>query len=377
MKSIPVYVGLDYHQDSVQVCVLDRQGNVLRNDSYDNDADVMATVVENHGTQVHAAIEACTGAADLADELATRSGWTIDLAHPGYVRRMKQNPDKTDFTDARMLADLERVGYLPKVWLAPQEVRELRRLVRYRQQLVDERRRIKLRISALLRDQRVRCPYASRTRAWREWLQTTIEVSEQSQWILKRHVRRLIGLDEEVKDVETRLAQVTEQDPFVARLQQQKGIGAVTAWTIRAEIGRFDRFRSGKQLARFCGLSPRNASSGQRQADAGLIRTGNRALRASLMEAAHRLIRYDDPWKTFAQKLLDRGKPKCVVVAAAANRWMRRLYHDMQPTAMAAYSCSVTSTILVGWPQLMARQRQSNGHIRPCGRYASRQVSIL
>ncbi len=40
---------------------------------------------------------------------------------------------------------------------------------------------------------------------------------------------------------------------------------------LRAEIGRFDRFGSGKQLARFCGLSPRNASSGTRQADAGLV----------------------------------------------------------------------------------------------------------
>lgn len=336
MKSIPVYVGLDYHQDSVQVCVLNRSGNVLRNGAYENDALVIATVVENHGTEVHAAIESCTGAADLADELTLRSGWTIDLAHPGYVARMKQNPDKTDFTDARMLADLERVGYLPKVWLAPQEVRELRRLVRYRHQLVDERRRIKLRTSALLRDQRVRSPYASGTKGWRNWLKTTKEVSEESQWILKRYVRRLVSLDRELQEVEARLTRVTKKDPLVAALQKQKGIGPVTAWTIRAEIGRFDRFRSGKQLSRFCGLSPRNASSGQRQADAGLIRAGNRELRSTLMEAAHRLIRFDDPWKAFAEKLLDRGKPKCVVVAAAANRWMRWLYHQMQPAMLAA-----------------------------------------
>ncbi len=59
-------------------------------------------------------------------------------------------------------------------------------------------------------------------------------------------------------------------------------------------------------------------------------------MRAVLMEAAHRLIRFDDPWKAFAEKLLVRGKPKCVVVAAAANRWMRRLYHQMQPAMLAA-----------------------------------------
>jgi transposase len=336
MKDSTVFVGLDYHQDSVQVCVMDGPGHVLRNDVYENDASVIATVAENHGMVVHAAIESCTGAADLADELAQRPDWSVDLAHPGFVARMKQNPDKTDFTDARLLADLERVGYLPRVWLAPQEVRELRRLVRYRQQLVDERRRIKLRISALLRDQRSRCPFASSSKGWLSWLKSTKEVSKESQWILKRHVRRLGSLGREIREVEARLTRVTKKDSLVAALKEQKGVGSVTAWTIRAEIGRFDRFRKGKQLSRFCGLSPRNASSGTRVADAGLIKAGHRQLRATLIETAHRLIRYDEPWKDFADKLLNRGKPKCVVVAAVANRWMRRLFHKVQPGQLAA-----------------------------------------
>ncbi len=83
MKTIRVYVGLDYRKDSVQVCVLEWAGHVVRNGSYENDALVMATTAERHGTEVHAAIESCTGAADLADVLALRGGWTINLAHPG------------------------------------------------------------------------------------------------------------------------------------------------------------------------------------------------------------------------------------------------------------------------------------------------------
>ena len=110
----------------------------------------------------------------------------------------------------------------------------------------------------------------------------------------------------------------------------------MTAVTIRAEVGRFDRFRSGKQLARFCGLSPRNASSGQRQADAGLIKAGSPALRSVLIEAAHRLMRYDDRWKALTTSLIDRGKRKSVVVAAVANRWVRWLHHEMRSVAQAA-----------------------------------------
>src|SRR5436190_8824649 len=174
MSSLPsqtVFVGLDYHAESVQVCVLTGDGKMLANRSCRNDWRAVATGVrEKCGprTEVQAAIESCCGAADLADELIAQARWSVHLAHPGYVARIKQNPDKTDFADARLLADLERVGYLPKVWLAPHAIRELRRVVRYRQQLVDERRNGKLRIGALLREQRIRSAESCRpwTIAW-------------------------------------------------------------------------------------------------------------------------------------------------------------------------------------------------------------------
>ena len=137
-----LFVGVDYHQDFVQVCVLDEGGKVVRNSRVENSRAKIVAAVPT-GAVVHSALEACCGAADLAD-------WSVSLAHPGFVNRMKQNPDKTDYSEARLLADLLRVGYLPKVWLAPAELRELRRLVRFRQQKVNERRDVKLRLRALL-----------------------------------------------------------------------------------------------------------------------------------------------------------------------------------------------------------------------------------
>ena len=152
MSSIPVFVGLDYHQQSVQVCVLDEAGRVLANRRVINDEAAVWAAATRHGQPTRVAIEACCGAADLAEELATQRGLSVALAHPGYVARMKRGPDKTDFADARLLADLARVNYLPRVWLAPEETRQLRRLVRLRQQLVARRRDVKLRITGLLRE---------------------------------------------------------------------------------------------------------------------------------------------------------------------------------------------------------------------------------
>jgi transposase len=332
MSTLTVFVGLDYHPGSVQVCVLDAAGKVLTNGTRSNDAADLDWSVRQFGAGIQAAIEVSPGAANLADELVTRYGWSVDLAHPGYVARMRQSPDKTDFSDGRLLADLTRVGYLPKVWRAPLEVRELRELVRYRQQLVEQRRATKLRIRAVLRNHRLVHSDRAWSKAWLQWLRE-VSLPQHSRWVVDQHLANLESLAGQIKLVEKRLTESIGDDPIAQRLLTEEGIGLVTAATLRAEIGRFDRFRSGKQLCRFCGLSPCNASSGGRQADAGLIQASNRELRRVLIEAGHRLVNHTETWSRFAQQMQERGKPRALVVAAVANRWMRRLYHELKSLA--------------------------------------------
>lgn len=335
MSDSTAFVGIDYATAFVQVCVLDKSGRQLGNRRCENRWEAIVDYVKPFGQHIRASIEACTGASSLADELLQQAEWSVDLAHPGYVQRMKQNPDKTDLTDARMLADLVRVGYLPRVWLPPPAVRELRRLVRYRQDLVNRRRALKLRIGALLREHRVEAPAKPWTIPWREWLKV-VSLPPESRWIIDRTLEELYSIVERIDVAETELRRATLNDIVVQRLQEVPGIGLVTACVLRAEIGDIRRFRNGKQLARYCGLTPQNASSGLRQADAGLIRATNRQLRATLIEAAHRLKRYQARWRDLAAQLRQRGKPGSVIAAAVANRWVRGLFHEwMQLRAVA------------------------------------------
>jgi transposase len=348
MSTVTCFVGLDYHQDAVQVCVLDGQGRQVLNRSCPNDWRQIAEAVGPMGVVKRAAIEACSGAADLSEELAARAGWHVDLAHPGYVERMKRSPDKTDFTDGRMLADLTRVGYLPKVWLASAYERDLRQLVNHRQALVDQRRAAKLRVGALLREHRAVPPGTETgakarararakasspsrwTRAWVAWAGSAGELSGHGRWVVGELLAEITHLDKKVLAADARLREATKGDGRVRRLMDEPGVGEVTAWVLRAFVGRFDRFASGKQLGRYCGLSPCNASSGTRQADAGLVRGCNRLLRATLIQAAHRLTRTEPRWRTLADSMRGRGKAGSVIAAAVANRWARGLWHRMK-----------------------------------------------
>ena len=220
MCSLPVFVGLDYHDASVRVCVLDTDGRELANADRCNDWKAIAEFADRFGRPVRAAIESCCGAADLAEELVSCAGWSVDLAHPGYVQRMKQNPDKTDYQDAQLVADLERIGYLPRVWLAPQHIRELRQVVRYRLQLTEQRRATKLRVRALLREQRCRAPQGVNawTKAWDHWLRHSAELSAEGRWVANQHLQELACLVTRIRQVEKRLERLTANDVEVQRL---------------------------------------------------------------------------------------------------------------------------------------------------------------
>lgn len=334
MDSLALDAGLDYHQDTVQLCVLDRDGRVRMNRSLPTDPAGVAACLAGVRT---VALEACCGAARFGEQLASLGPWKVELAHAGYVSRLKQSPDKTDFSDARLLADLTRVGYLPRVWLAPQSVRDLRQLVHHRVRLVERRRAIKLQIGALLREQRVKIagvtPSSKAPSRWsRVWLlclRDNDHLSEQARWIMNDLLDELDHVSKKINGVEARLRTATENEAVVTKLRTIEGVGEVTAWMLAAAVGRFDRFKNGKQLSRYCGLSPRNASSGQRQADAGLIDAANKPLRAVLVQAAHRLMRTSARWRKLAESMLRRGKPKPLVVAAIANRWVRSMHHRM------------------------------------------------
>jgi transposase len=246
---------------------------------------------------------------------------------------MKSSPDKSDFSDGRMLADLTRVGYLPRVWLAPAYIRELRQLVNHRQRLVDHVRALKLQAGAVLREQRVKIDKDRGSRwskAWTASLRDNEQLSLHARWIVNDLLDDITYTQGKIAVAAARLREATRGDAVVAKLMDQPGIGEVTAWVLRACIGDFSRFKTAKQLSRYCGLSPCNASSGNKVADSGLIGSCNKMLRATIVQAAHRLIRTVERWSGLAESMKKRGKPACVIVGAVGNRWVRNLHHAMK-----------------------------------------------
>lgn len=333
-KISEINLGIDFHQRVARVCGMGGEGVVLFQENCDSDAAYIDKYVRwqlGAGKfRLRAAIEACGGSAKLAEELRSR-GWEVRLAHPATVARLSKHRDKTDKQDAHVLADLLRVGYLPEVYLAPERQRQLRSLVRYRQQLAKQRGQIKLRVRGLMREAHLKIREASPwTQGWVQELRERIgELGEERAWICQQLLEELTHVKNRLEAAEQRLRIAVALAPGSDRLLAQPGIGLITAAMLLAEIGDFSRFRNGKQLSRYCGLAPVNHSSGERDRQLGIGKACNGDLRRVLIEASHRLSRYVPRWRDMKMHLLREGKKRAVATVAVANRWLRWLHYEM------------------------------------------------
>jgi transposase len=153
-------------------------------------------------------------------------------------------------------------------------------------------------------------------------------------------------LDDRLKELETKLLAMHRANAISQLLATIPGIGPLIALTLAIEIDP-KAFQSGRHLAAWLGLTPREHSTGGKQRLGGISRAGHERLRALLVTGATAVIRHASradsrlatPW---LRQLLSR-KPRKLAAVALANKMARIVWAIMtrgeayrQPTAGAA-----------------------------------------
>ncbi len=82
---------------------------------------------------------------------------------------------------------------------------------------------------------------------------------------LGEQLQRLVQLQADMHMIEQRLDEYAHRDVAVQRYQRVPGVGLLTATALRAGAGDLSRFKSGRQLSAWLGLTPREHSSGQQR----------------------------------------------------------------------------------------------------------------
>lgn len=298
MKKVPRrFIGVDLHQKSLQMCVVDDRGNILEEKKVTIPLGAAAERVFAEfapwqpGCRV--AVEAVGLNRWFVNGLQER-GYDVVVADPVKLN-LKILGKKTDKRDARELArrlwlgDIDRDA---KTYYPDDQTYGDRKLARTRQDLMEMRQHLSNQIKAMLRAYNLEPPatvlYSQR--GIKGLLRMSL-ANEQLTLSLHQLTELLAAAAQTVKELTKGIeARVAQEPRMQLAVKQLPSVGAVSALTMISELGDAARFRDAKAVASSGGLVPRVSQSADIAHHGRLTKRGNRGLRFILGQWAVRLI---------------------------------------------------------------------------------------
>jgi transposase len=293
--------------------------------------------------KVVVAYEASGNGFILCDEMKA-AGFECHVLAPTKIERSsKQKRNKNDDRDADRLLEILRGHYLagnkiPSVWVPDLQTRDDREPVRGRHDLSHKQTAVKTQIQMLLKRHGVEKPEglgSSWSKPYRQWLKTMTEDAHCGwgvQKALGSLLRQLEFLENEIKQLDEameELADTPRWKPIVAAMRKEKGVGLMTALKYSTDIADFSRFRRGRQVGAFYGLTPSSHESGENDDRKGHItREGSPSSRQVLCQSTWSRVQHDEHEREVYRRLvLKNPKKKKIALVACMRRLAVRLWH--------------------------------------------------
>jgi len=281
------YIGLDVHKKTTAYCVKDARGEVIDQGTVASSRASLSEWAASLGQPWVGAMEATLFTGWIYDYLKP---YALDLkvANPAMLKAISASKKKNDRADAEKIADLLRCDLLPECYMAPQEIRELRRVLRYRNLMVREAIKMKNKTAGLLME--VGVEYNKKRlhtkRYFSELLGNLEDVPVSVTNMLKLTRSNLEMFESIQKRLVKELRSHSHLKERVRRLMTIEGVGEVVALTWVLEVGDPFRFSSIRQAISYCGLCSAQHESGGKEKRGPISKQRNKHLQSILIEAA-------------------------------------------------------------------------------------------
>jgi transposase len=312
------YIGLDVHKKHVSYVIKMASGSEVASGQVPATRTALSGWVRSIEQPWSGALEATLFSSWIYDHLRPHAE-QLKLAHPAMLEAITCSKKKNDRLDADKICDLLRCDLLPECYLAPPELRELRRVLRYRNLLVREAVRMKNKISGLLME--VGEPYDARRLHGKKYFSQymdSLEDTPESVVELLRISRSSLEMFEQLQQrllVGLRRHELLQQR--VEKLQSIRGVGQVLALTWALEIAEVERFGSLGQAVSYCGLCAAQHESAGKSRRGPLSKQRNKHLQRVLIEAAKLAPRWNARLREVRDRELERGHRNRATVAVA------------------------------------------------------------
>ncbi len=312
------YIGLDIHKRTISYCVKDAAGHVHQQGK-----------IGTTRCELDAWIKTLPQPRMMAMEATIFTGWIYDyllphaeqvkVAHPLMLRAIAAAKRKNDKIDAAKIADCLRCDFLPECHMASTEIRDRRRMLRYRNLVLRQMVQMKNRVSGLLMETGVTYnkQRLHKLGYFTELLSSDDEVIDSIRPLLKLS-RETINRSQKL---DRALTSSLERDPLLSerlrRLRTIPGVGPITALTWALEIGDYTRFQSVKEVISYCGLCSAEKSSADKVIRMPISKQRNKHIQHVLVEAAKLAPRYSHELALVREKEMQKGNTNQATLAVA------------------------------------------------------------
>jgi transposase len=324
-----LYAAIDLHSNNSVLVVTDPEDHVVFAKRLRNDLELILAALRGCPGAIRAvAVESTYNWYWLVDGLKC-AGFDVRLANTAAVKQYDGLKHGEDFSDAKHLAQLLRLGILPEGYICPPELRALRDLMRKRAQLVRQRTSQILSIHNLLARNLAKSLKGDDIKRLEDGAIDGLALLEDQKRAVKANVAVMRCLEVQIRLLERAiLAKGRLREEFHG-LKTVSGIGEVLALTIVLETGDIHRFASAGKFASYARMVDSRRESNGKSKGVGNRKCGNKHLSWAFIEAAHCAVRYDPSVRRFYQRKCAKGL-SVVAIKAVAHKLARACYHIMR-----------------------------------------------
>lgn len=335
-KKYDIFLGLDVDKNSFAFTVKDHNIMQTKKKIPSRAEDFYNYITNNFkGKKVLCAYEAGPTGFHLYDYLKNKNISCI-VVPPTSIKKAPNERVKTNRIDADKLAEDLKAGQLKSIRVPEGAYRELRHLVKTRQDYAHCRKSAKQRIGALLlatnlwRDlkdpeikwsqkyikelKELKCTSAVRTRL--DMLLNDLDYARKQLLSIQRILKNFCKNNEVI-------------NKHIRFLTSIPGIGFIVSVTLLGESGDPMNLKNVRELSAFIGIVPRENSTGENINKGSITHLGSHKLRFLLVEAAWVAIRKDKQLKQFYGRIKARHHPKVAArkaIVAVARKLTQIIY---------------------------------------------------
>ena len=302
------YIGLDVHKKTISYCIKTADGRIVQEGTLAATRLALRSWAEGLREPWYGAMEATLFSAWIYDTLKPYAQRLV-MGHPAKMKAITAGKKKSDTIDARTIADLLRCDLMPTCYVLSPEMRDLRRLLRYRNMVVQQSVRMQNKMAGLLMESGTSFHKTKLhgKKYFSELMKSVEEVPESVKDLLRMSRSSMEMFESAQKQIVQRLLSEQVLQQRVERLMSIRGVGPITALTWALEVEDPKRFSSIGNAVSYCGLTAAFRSSAGKQQRGPISKQRNAWLQTVLIEAAKLAPRWNPQLAALHARQLELG----------------------------------------------------------------------